>query len=419
MSESDAALLEAAHRMSQDPTFREVIWRHCGIAGAKSDLARFSSRIHPNDQMLQHSLRHFRDINWSLSQYFHVALQQHYAARQVLDLYFGACRDNLEILDFACGYGRLLRFLVLGESPSRIWGSEIQHDAVDYVVREFGVHGIHSDVDPQRFQPGRQFDCIWVASLFSHLPERLFHAWLERLLAVLKPGGVLCFSVHDQCLLPPPATMPPSGIHFIPSSENDDLDKQSYGTTFVSESFVRNAIAAACGPGHPFHRLRRGLANEQDIYVVPKDRDPDLGRLAAFRQGPWGWVDSCDISDGGELYMHGWAASFDDVRVESVKVTLDGRTHDCRTGLPREDVARVLGDERLGTTGWEFRLQLPARQCESYIEVSACSAAGELALLYTGKLAIPPRKQTGPVAASSVAGKVSQSITALFAKLFR
>lgn len=394
ISEPEAVLWEAARRMSQDPTFREVIWRHCRIVGAKSDLSHFNSRIHANDQMLQHSLRHHPDINWSLSQYFHVALQQHSAARQILDLYFGARRDDLEILDFACGYGRFLRFLVLGESPSRIWGSEIQHDAVDYAVREFGIHGIYSDVDPQRFQPDRQFDFIWVASLFSHLPEHLFHGWLRRLLGDLKPGGVLCFSVLDECLIPSPATMSPTGIQFFPSSENDDLDKQTYGTTYVSESFVRNAIARAFGPGHPFHRIRRGLATEQDLYVVPQDRDGDLGRLAGFRKGPWGCVDECRVSDCGELYLCGWAASLDDGLIQAIQVTLDGRVHECRTGIPREDVARVLGDNRYCASGWEFRLQLPVRTSETHIEVSATSAFGEHALLYTGKLAIPARRVT-------------------------
>ena len=77
--------------------------------------------------------------------------------------------------------------------------------------------------------------------------------------------------------------MPQDGIHFIPTSENAALDKSVYGTTWVSETFVRRAILAASGD-HAYFRIRRGLANEQDIYVVSKERHRDLDALELERQ---------------------------------------------------------------------------------------------------------------------------------------
>ena len=106
--------------------------------------------------------------------------------------------------------------------------------------------------------------------------------------------------------------MPAEGIHFIPSSENAELDANVYGTTFVNEAFVRATIAGLCGPDHPYVRIKRGLANEQDLYVVPRSRQCALERLAAFRKGAWGWVDECRVSGDSELYLRGWAASVDD-----------------------------------------------------------------------------------------------------------
>jgi SAM-dependent methyltransferase len=391
MDGTEVGLLAKANEQCQDPAFRNAVWRHLGYRGETTGARELNTRIHPNDQMLQHSLRHFHEVNRSVSQYFNVALQQHNAAQQVFRLVLGAPNATHQLLDFACGYGRLLRFLTLSIPRAQIWASEIQPDAVDFAVGQFGVHGILSDIDPRQFEPGIQFDFIWVASLFSHLPRHLFHGWLARLTSILKPGGIVCFSVHDECLLPSHIAMPPDGIHFISSSENAELDGNAYGTTFVSEAFVRSAIAAACGTDHPYFRVRRGLANEQDLYVVPRARDRDLSRLSAFRKGAWGWVDECRVSEAGELYLRGWAASVDDGPLDSIEIVIDGATHRCPTGLARDDVRRVLNDARLGASGWEFRHPLGDGPPSAFIEVTARSAIDEVALLYAGPLPRPRR----------------------------
>ena len=380
------ALLSRADELCQDPAFRSVVWRHCGYKAEGVEALRLNTRIHRNDQMLRHSLDYFQEVNWSLSQYFNVALQQHNAAQQILRLLVGKPDADCRILDFACGYGRLLRFLTLSVPPTQVWASEIQPDAVDFVVREFGVHGAVSDVDPERFEPGTQFDFVWVASLFSHLPRHLFHGWLRQLTSILKPGGVLCFSVRDECLLPPQIPMPRDGIHFIAESENADLDNSVYGTTWVNESFVRAALLEASGSDHGYFRIRRGLANEQDIYVVSKKRNRDLSPLVSFRKGAWGWVDECRVSDAGELYLRGWAASLDDGAIDCVTVAVDGKAHRCPTGLESDDVRRVLNDDRLAFCDWEFKSLLKAQPSTAFVEVAAKSAADELALLYAGPI---------------------------------
>jgi SAM-dependent methyltransferase len=391
MEGTEGALLAQANELCQDPAFRNAVWRHLGYRGETASPRELSTLIHPGDQMLRHSLRHFREVNRSVSQYFNVALQQHNAAQQVFRLILGAPSATHRLLDFACGYGRLLRFLTLSIPPDQIWASEIQRDAVDFAIGQFGVHGILSDFDPRRFDPRTQFDFVWVASLFSHLPQPLFDGWLARLTSILSPRGILCFSVHDECLLPSHIPMPADGIHFISSSENPDLDVNAYGTTFVSEAFVRGAVARACGIDHPHFRISRGLANEQDLYIVPARRDCDLARLTAFRKGAWGWVDECRVSEAGELYMRGWAASIDDGPLDVIEIRIDGADCRCPTGLPRDDVRAVLNDARLGTSGWEFRHFLGAGLSSAFVEVTARSARDELALLYAGPVARPAR----------------------------
>jgi SAM-dependent methyltransferase len=386
MTEAGPALLAEIDAMTADPWFRRVVLDHARCVDAAIDAARFSAAIHPHDPMLLHSLAEHRDAGAALSQYFQIALQQHAAAMQILRAAFGDTLASIDALDFACGHGRLLRFLSLSLSRDRIYASDLQTDAVAFVRDEFGVNALASDPEPARFAPGRRFDFIWVASLFSHLPEPRFHAWLARLVALLTPRGVLCFSVRDAALLPDASTRPASGLTYARESENAELATDIYGTTYASEAFVRAALRGATGDDRPYVRLARALANEQDLYVVAGDAKRDLAAMHGFRRGPWGWVDVRELAQGGTLQLQGWAASLDDGAVDTVEIDVDGMRHACRTSIERPDVAVAFGDPRLGRSGWALRCDLARGKRDARVVVSARTARGEPALLYAGSI---------------------------------
>ena len=388
MSAQIDPLLERVHAMCADPFFRDVVRRHCGYLPKELTADALNLTIHPDDQMLLHSLRHHSDANAAFSQYFNVAMQQYHAFQQVLHGLFPGETDRVQVLDFACGYGRLLRFLSLSLPRSNLWAAEIQEDALSFVCERFGVQRIPSPGAPADFRPPRRFDLIWVASLFSHLPGHLFEAWLRRLLECLDEGGVLCFSVHDGCLLPADTPLPESGILFRPFSENAGLDAASYGTTHVSEHYVASIIARVCGADRPYLRIPRCLAHEQDLYLVPASTPgPDLSGLNAFRYGPWGWVDQRELGPDGQLCLRGWAASLDDGALPSVDVRLDDLHLRCPTGSPREDVGRFFSDPRLNKSGFLFRQTLAPGGGVVRSVVSAASERDGAALLYAGEMA--------------------------------
>lgn len=372
-----------AEALCMDPRWMAMLRRHWPCFFERPGQRPLSTRIHLHDQMLLHSLKHHRDANAAVSQYFNVALQQHFAARQILDALFDPARGSVDVLDFACGFGRLLRFLSCGDRSVQLTASEIQSEALSFVTGEFDVQSLPSTMAPESFEPGRRFDFIWVASLFSHLPEDLFNRWLLRLHALLKPEGVLCFSVHDQALVPPNETLPSNGLLFKPQSENAELDVQAYGTTYVSEAYVRAAVGQLAGGGLPCHRIPKGLAHEQDIYVVAAIHGRDLGALGNFRRGPWGWVDERRAEDG-KLILRGWAASLDDGTLPSVDVRIDGELQACPTGMARPDVSRAFADPRLSHSGWSFEHTWLDPLAEHWVEVTARSGKGECALLYAG-----------------------------------
>jgi SAM-dependent methyltransferase len=409
-----APLQQQAKQLCETPYFQDVIVRHCPAlhqAGAASGLV---TTIHPDDQMLNHSLFHHRDANAAFSQYYNVGLQQFSAAQQIIDLLLPGQHNQLQLLDFACGYGRLLRFMSQYLPRQNVFASEIQTDALRYVQETFKVAAIPSHGDPQAFQPNQRFDVIWVASLFSHLPKHLFKAWLGRLLESLTPDGILCFSVHDACLVPEGHQFPEEeGYLFWPQSENADLDTSLYGTTYVNEAFVQDMITQVCGAEQNYYRIPRALAHEQDIYVVTGSNQGDLQALQGFRRGPWGWVDERHLSDDGLLYLRGWAASVDDGPLSTILVTINGTAMLCPTGKHREDVGRAFNDSRLNTSGWEFTYQLPKGCQHARIEVTAATERHEYALLYTGDLYRPTQASATPT------GAPKHGLTRLWQAIFK
>lgn len=386
----EGRLLAQTERLSVDPRMRTLIGR-AAFGEAAGRISGLDLRIHPGDQMLLHSLRHHGDANAAFSQYYNVALQQFRAAHSVMQLSFGEPPASLRVLDFACGFGRLLRFLRHALPVGNIVAAEVQEEALAFVHERFGIEVVPSAFDPQAFRPPGTFDVIWVASLFSHLPPRLFQAWLAHLLSLLGERGILCFSAHDVCLLPDAGQMPAEGVLYFPSSENPDLDTSSYGTTYVTEAYVQAAVRGALGGAFESWRIPRGLANEQDLYVVSRTGVRDLSALGAFRYGAWGWVDERRASAAEGLYLRGWAASLDDGPVEFVDISVDGRDYRCPTGGRRDDVAQVLADPRLATAGWTFTCPLPASGEDAiWVEVRAESSRGEVALLYAGRIVVTP-----------------------------
>lgn len=380
-----ARQLEQARALCADARLRTLVGRHAGLR----QVAQLDCTIHPQDQMLLHSLRHHGDANAAFSQYFNVGLQQFRAFMQVWRLLGLDRQPGQQVLDFACGYGRLLRFLVPALAGHEVYGAEIQPEALEFVGRQFGVATWPSHYAPDEFEPGQRFDLIWVASLFSHLPDETFAAWLGRLGMLLSPGGVLCFSVHDQCLLPPGETLPASGIRFFGASEIDTLDRAAYGTTYVSEAYVARQIDRQFGPGYGYHRVVRGLAHEQDLYVVAP-QGPALDALADFAYGPWGWVDERRLDADG-LYLRGWAAGLDDTLLPAVELWVNGLYYRCPTGRLRPDVAQAFSRPELAHSGWEFVLPAAALppsppDQQMLVEVRAQDAGGQTALLYAGHL---------------------------------
>jgi len=348
--------------------------------------------IHAADEMLAFLEDSFGgDRDQALAVYFGSGVQIWETFREILTWWFGNLDKVERLLDFASGYGRVTRFLVHDLPPSRVWVSDIYAQGVEFQTEQFGVHGEVSAISPSDFDPAERFDAILVSSLFTHLPEEAFHGWLARLRGLLTPGGLLIFSVHDWSLLWPEREVAPGGFLFEAISESGSLAKTQYGTCWVTEDFVRQAIARAA-PGASAHRIPRGFLNFQDLYVVGDRPEVDFSGLGV-RALPEGYVDQCTLTPPDRLDLSGWVVDRATGRpVREVQLRIDGEILQiCRLFSPRADVAAQLfpNDERAPTPlGWRFAVKLPPGTSHSagVLVLQVIDAQGRESVLYAATI---------------------------------
>ncbi|MEA2601130.1 MAG: hypothetical protein QOF89_2122 [Acidobacteriota bacterium] len=361
-----------------------------GLAAGR--LARANLDVHAEDEMLLHYLNlHGGNRDLALVLYFDSGRRIWETMAAILRWRFGGVggppAPGFQLLDFASGYGRVTRFAVLDVPPERLWVADVYAGGVRFQEEAFGVHGLVSHADPERFACGETFDAIVVSSLFTHLPEATFRSWLCRLWGLLRPGGVLVFSVHDRDLLAPGQELPPSGILFDPRSESGSLSTEQYGTTWVDEPFVRQMIRTVA-PGGSVHRIPRGLLRFQDLYVVVPEADAGFSGLT-LRAEPEGFVEHCSQA-GSRLRLAGWAV--DRARraaPRELRVAVGGETllvH--RDFTPRPEVAVLFPYEEVEACGWDFIAELPAgaEEADPVLAVDVVDAEGGVSRLYEDRL---------------------------------
>jgi len=318
----------------------------------------FKLNICEDDEMYLFSLNNVKDDrDRALVRYYSIGRRILDTVKQVVEWHFGSFENVPSFLDFACGYGRFTRFLIQEIPPERIWVSDIYANAVKFQTEYLGVKGIVSTGKPENYLIDRKFDCILANSFFSHMPERTFTSWLQNLYDLLTPNGILMFSVHDECLRLANIEMPANGILFSPQSESQSLDKEEYGTTYVTEKFVRECVARVSGGKAFVHRIKKGICRFQDLYVVTNELVRDFSELK-FNHHPEGYIDVAAFTNKENLYLEGWVADVNlDGRIEDMQVLVNGEVvQRCEPFYDRPDVAGYFETDGALQSGWSCYL---------------------------------------------------------------
>ncbi|MEA3496786.1 MAG: class I SAM-dependent methyltransferase [Bacteroidota bacterium] len=239
---------------------------------------KLNTNISKNDVMFHYSLFHLENMSNSYYDYLMNGLNAFNLVNKLIEHKFGNISNINSFLDFASGYGRLCRFLVLKLDPKKVWVSDIKTKSIVFQQKEFGVNGVESSFNPNDFKPKQKFDFIYVGSLFTHLPDDVFYQWLQTLYNLLTDKGVLAFTIHDVSLFNGEI---PEGFLYSSTSEDamfteidDSLkDSEPYGVCYASEQYVQNQILKLGLKKQNYLRYKKALANLQDLYVVTKERD--------------------------------------------------------------------------------------------------------------------------------------------------
>lgn len=182
------------------------------------------------------------------------------------------------ILNFACGYGRELRFLRARFPNAEITASEIDPKALDFCERIFSVKSVLSETDFSRLSLADKFDLIWCGSLITHLNERATTDLLRFFNAHLSPGGLCLFTTHGQ--LPVERMENGQSSYGLTAAAIQSLllmysetgygfadykNRQEYGISAVSNKRMLE-IAREAGQWKELSFLERGWDNYQDVY---------------------------------------------------------------------------------------------------------------------------------------------------------
>jgi SAM-dependent methyltransferase len=201
--------------------------------------------------------------------YMESSLRTYEVYRQLSE-FKGGFANLGRVLDFGSGHGRLTRLLTHRMEAHRIWTCDIYPEAVAWQAQTFGVNGVVSVTDPDKYALDLPFGIVFVGSVFSHLPDGLFQNWLARLFRLTAPDGLLAFTVHDHGFAPAELQVGSTGLAYAPHSESDTLDPAIYGMSYVTESYVAAAIRDACGPAAAANsrRFPRAVYESQDLWVI-------------------------------------------------------------------------------------------------------------------------------------------------------
>jgi SAM-dependent methyltransferase len=103
-----------------------------------------------------------------------------------------------DVLDFACGFGRVARYLRAAFPAARLSVADDWREAVDFSARTFEAAPIYSAANFSTIPLGGPFDLIWCGSLMTHVSEHDVLAIMDLFERHLRPGAAMIFTTHGR-----------------------------------------------------------------------------------------------------------------------------------------------------------------------------------------------------------------------------
>jgi SAM-dependent methyltransferase len=105
------------------------------------------------------------------------------------------------VLDFASGHGRVLRAFNAAFPEAALTACDTVVEGVEFCAETFGATPVVSSPDPSQIDLTGPFDLIWSGSLFTHVDQDLWRAFLKLFESTLATGGVAVFTAYGRYIV--------------------------------------------------------------------------------------------------------------------------------------------------------------------------------------------------------------------------
>ena len=122
--------------------------------------------------------------------------------KALYEKYAGPISPDNCVLDFGCGWGRVIRFFLREVAPDNLIGLDAYEPALAACRKtNRWSQFFRCDVLPPTELKSGSFDLIYAFSVFSHLSEEAHWRWLEEFKRILRPSGVLVLTTFQRDFL--------------------------------------------------------------------------------------------------------------------------------------------------------------------------------------------------------------------------
>jgi SAM-dependent methyltransferase len=177
------------------------------------------------------------------------------------------------ILDFGCGCGRIVRWF--SDVRPAIDACDYNSELVAWCDANLGfVRARKTGLEPPLPYPDAGFDFLYAFSVFTHLSVELAGRWMTELARVVKPGGLVWFTIHGgsyrERLLPEEKVRFDAGeiVVWLPEIEGTNLCCAYWPDSAVEGILGRNfEILVHLDPTADPRMAREALV-EHDAYLI-------------------------------------------------------------------------------------------------------------------------------------------------------
>ena len=119
--------------------------------------------------------------------------------REVAAKYQRDLHPETRMLDFGCGWGRIIRFFLRDIEHRNLVGCDCYREALEAARQQnkWCEFRLVEPMPPSPFEAA-SFDVIYLYSVFSHMSEEAHLRWLGEFQRILKPGGLMFVTTRKR-----------------------------------------------------------------------------------------------------------------------------------------------------------------------------------------------------------------------------